>query len=282
MTTVPLISIITINYNNADGLQHTIDSVLQQLDKNFEYLVIDGGSTDGSVEIIKRHKQHINYWVSEQDSGIYDAMNKGISKATGRYLMFLNSGDCLSANNIMQICDESIRKFTGIDIFYGHVVFIKENGRNPWRHPAELDISFLKKENINHQASLIKAGLFKEFGAYPEKYKLAGDHWMYLISFANDKKFKNIDHVLVDYDGKGMSHKNRERYDAEMKEMWHELIPAYTRQLVDKYQLVEYAGNYKFLKHVVPLHRIYTYKKKLIAFVLLLIIALIGAMVLFA
>lgn len=271
----PLVSIITINFNDAKGLLKTIKSVTAQTENSFEYVVIDGGSTDESVEIIKQHEQYIDYWVSEKDKGIYDAMNKGISNATGQYLMFLNSGDSLSENSIMQLCYENIRKSTDVDIFYGHVAFIKDNGRNPWMHPKELDISFFKKENINHQSSLLKAGLFNELGSYPEKYKLAGDHWMYLVSFANNKKFKNIDHILVDYDGKGMSHKNRDLYDAEMRIMWEDLIPAYVRQLVDKYQLVEYAKDYTFLKNIVPLHRIYIYKKKLIALVLLIVIALI-------
>ena len=89
------ISIITINYNNKSGLEKTIESVLQQTYDNIEYLVIDGNSTDGSKDVIKKYKHRISYWVSEPDSGIYNAMNKGGTKATGDYLLFLNSGDVL-------------------------------------------------------------------------------------------------------------------------------------------------------------------------------------------
>ena len=90
-------SIITVNYNNKEGLRNTIESVIHQTYRDFEYIVIDGGSTDGSVDILKKYDQQINYWVSEKDSGIYNAMNKGISKAHGEYLNFMNSGDCFYA-----------------------------------------------------------------------------------------------------------------------------------------------------------------------------------------
>lgn len=87
------ISIITVNFNNKDGLERTIKSVISQKPELYEYIIIDGGSTDGSVDVIKKHSQHIHYWVSEKDNGIYHAMNKGIAVATGDYCNFLNSGD---------------------------------------------------------------------------------------------------------------------------------------------------------------------------------------------
>ena len=94
-------SIITINYNNRDGLEMTINSVLEQTYKDFEYIIIDGGSTDGSLEVIKKHAAQIDYWVSEPDNGIYNAMNKGIRKATGDYLNFMNSGDTYHTSSVL-------------------------------------------------------------------------------------------------------------------------------------------------------------------------------------
>ena len=88
-----ILSIITINYNNSDGLQRTIESVLSQTWTDFEWIVIDGGSTDGSLDIIKKHASHFSFWCSEPDTGIYNAMNKGITHAKGEYLNFMNSGD---------------------------------------------------------------------------------------------------------------------------------------------------------------------------------------------
>ena len=92
------LSIITINYNNLEGLKRTVESVINQTSKEFEYIVIDGGSNDGSGAYIESKSEHIDYWVSEPDKGIYNAMNKGIAKASGEYLLFLNSGDHLFSN----------------------------------------------------------------------------------------------------------------------------------------------------------------------------------------
>ena len=112
------ISIITVNYNDKLGLEKTIKSVLDQENVVFEYLVIDGNSNDGSKDIIEKYKDKINYWVSEPDSGIYNAMNKGIRAATGDYLLFLNSGDWLFENNSIANVDKLI---TGSkDIYYGN------------------------------------------------------------------------------------------------------------------------------------------------------------------
>ena len=96
------LSIVTINLNNVAGLHETIISVLNQSSADLEYIIIDGGSTDGSAELIKEYSDRIYYWVSEPDSGIYNAMNKGIRKASGEYLLFLNSGDALASDNIVE------------------------------------------------------------------------------------------------------------------------------------------------------------------------------------
>src|SRR5574344_588656 len=99
---MPVISIITVNKDNCAGLKFTIDSVLCQTFKDYEWIVIDAASTDGSVELIKQYQEHISYWVSEPDGGIYAGMNKGILKATGEYILFLNSGDLLVNNEVLQ------------------------------------------------------------------------------------------------------------------------------------------------------------------------------------
>lgn len=98
---MPKLTIITINLNNKAGLQTTIDSVIAQTYKDFEWIIIDGGSTDGSKELIEKYTNYIKYWVSEPDKGIYNAMNKGIKVAEGEYLQFLNSGDSLFSNSVL-------------------------------------------------------------------------------------------------------------------------------------------------------------------------------------
>jgi len=109
----PKLSIITVNLNNAEGLRKTIESVVTQTFTDFEYIIIDGGSTDGSVEIIKLYADKITYWVSEPDKGIYNGMNKGIMVAKGEYCQFLNSGDWLVNENVLK------EVFADVDIVYG-------------------------------------------------------------------------------------------------------------------------------------------------------------------
>ena len=102
-------SIITINYNNADGLRRTIESVVSQTYADYEYLIIDGGSTDGSVNAIKEYEDKISYWVSEKDGGIYNAMNKGVKVAHGEYLIFMNSGDVFYNDRVIERIESSQR-----------------------------------------------------------------------------------------------------------------------------------------------------------------------------
>ena len=118
------ISIITINYNDKYGLSRTIDSVLNQTYEDFEYIVIDGNSNDGSKEILKNHDLSIDYWVSEPDSGIYNAMNKGIRVAKGDYLLFLNSGDYLCDNDTIHNVAKEIDG--GKDLYYGNAIFKRD------------------------------------------------------------------------------------------------------------------------------------------------------------
>src|SRR5688500_16281265 len=120
------LSIITINFNNKPGLEQTIRSVQAQNSDQIEYLIIDGNSTDGSRELIETNNEIVNYWVSEPDNGIYDAMNKGIKQATGDYLMFLNSGDYLLEHSTIQNCFDFIEKNPGAEIYYGDIFWVKD------------------------------------------------------------------------------------------------------------------------------------------------------------
>ena len=115
------LSIITINYNHKEGLLKTIKSVVNQTYHDIEYIVIDGGSTDGSVDVVKQYEDSISYWVSEPDCGIYNAMNKGVAKATGEYCLFLNSGDSLHGTDSIL---EFVSKLSGEDLLMGRVMCI--------------------------------------------------------------------------------------------------------------------------------------------------------------
>ena len=179
------LSIITINYNNQIGLEKTIESVVSQTFSNYEYIVIDGGSSDNSVEVIKNYHDKINYWISEKDAGIYDAMNKGIRKAKGEYCLFLNSGDYLIDETIIS------KVFSGNNtesILYGNMlVDIGNNNLKEEKLPKTLTLPFLFKHNIWHPATFIKKELFDKFGLYNEKYKIAADYDFFFLAIAIEK-----------------------------------------------------------------------------------------------
>lgn len=129
------ISIITINYNNIQGLKNTLSSVLEQDYNNIEYIVIDGGSTDGSKELLVAKANELHYWVSERDKGLYNAMNKGITQSTGDYLIFMNSGDVFFNKHVLSAIFVN-RKYEA-DILYGNTVY-KYGQKGILRFPARI------------------------------------------------------------------------------------------------------------------------------------------------
>lgn len=148
-----------------------MESVTSQNFTDFEYIVIDGASTDGSVDLIKQYAHKISNWVSEPDSGIYSAMNKGIAKATGDYCLFLNSGDWLATNNIL---DKVIPQLNA-DIVYGNIYIIRGGKIEEFTFPYKLQFSYLFENYIPHPATFIRTVLFQKVGLYNENYKVCSD-----------------------------------------------------------------------------------------------------------
>ncbi len=175
------LSIITINYNNIEGLQKTIDSVVCQTWTDFEWIVIDGGSTDGSKELIEQYQQHFSYWCSEPDKGVYNAMNKGIDKAKGEYLLFLNSGDALYDKDVLQKVDDLK---LDADIITGQVE--RMDNQQPLRVYDESILMQLYRDTLNHQGTFIKRKLFDNL-RYDENYKIVSDwkFWLQTIICGN-------------------------------------------------------------------------------------------------
>ena len=172
-----LLSIITINYNNQAGLERTMASVLSQTYTNFEYLVIDGGSTDGSKALIEQYQNDLAYWVSEPDTGIYHAMNKGIKQAKGDYLFFLNSGDDFVHTEAL----EQISKYLNeTDIIYFDIHTINGNSKAIKSSPAVLSFNYLHEDLPPHQATFIRKQLFDTLGYYDVNLKIVAD-WKFLI-----------------------------------------------------------------------------------------------------
>lgn len=172
------LSIITINYNNLKGLKKTMSSVINQTWQEFEYLIIDGGSNDGSAEYIESQSKHIDYWVSESDKGIYNAMNKGILKATGEYLLFLNSGDHLFSDMVLEKNWHTIGNY---DLIYFDIQTIGIGISEISSHPDKLDFSYFYEASISHPGTLIRAKLFNSVGLYDENYKIVSD-WKFFIT----------------------------------------------------------------------------------------------------
>ena len=150
-------SVITVNLNNKDGLKTTIESVINQtvFNKNIEYIIIDGGSTDGSVDVIEKYKDKLHYYVSEKDNGIYEAMNKGVSHATGEYCLFLNSGDKFCENNVIE---QALPHLEG-DFIYGNLML---NGKQKKMYPDSISVDYFSYESLPHPSSFIKTQLLRD------------------------------------------------------------------------------------------------------------------------
>lgn len=202
---MPKISIITINYNNYLGLQKTVESVTSQTWQEFEYIVIDGGSTDGSADFIESQSETIDYWVSEPDKGIYNAMNKGIAKASGDYLLFLNSGDVLYNDNVLLETKKSL--LLDMDIVYGDLWIIGEQGkgfRN--RYPDFIDFPFLKQTSLGHPSTFMKKELFYTYGLYRTDLKIVSDWAFFVKVFCRHKvSHIKIDHIIATFYEGGLS-----------------------------------------------------------------------------
>ena len=161
----PKFSIITITYNAEQWLERTILSVLSQSYTNVEYIVIDGASTDRTVELIKQYEAGISYWVSEPDQGLYDAMNKGLRKATGDYVWFLNAGDTLYTADTLQSVVASLKKSVSLpDVLYGETQIVDAQGRSlgmrRLKAPRKLTWNrFRMVMLVCHQSFLVKRSL---------------------------------------------------------------------------------------------------------------------------
>lgn len=199
------LSIITINYNNLEGLKKTIESVINQTWQEFEYIVIDGGSTDGSTACIESQETHFDYWVSEPDAGMYNAMNKGIEGATGAYLLFLNSGDVLYNDNVLLETNKSLQ--LDIDIVYGDLWIVGEQGKGFKNYyPDFIDFPFLKQTSLGHPSTFIKRELFNIYGLYRTDLKIISD-WAFFVKVLCRHKVSQhkIEHIIATFYEGGLS-----------------------------------------------------------------------------
>jgi len=245
---LPDLSIITINYNNVSGLKKTIESVFAQDFSAFEYIVVDGDSTDGSKEYIDRFADKLSYSVSERDNGVYDAMNKGIAKATGTFIMFLNSGDYFVHPNVVTDLNKYFKTGTS-DVYYGNIQITDQAGNvSCLQYPASLTLDFLNRATINHQASIIKSSLFQEIGLYDTNFSLAADYAFFLKCFFYGKHFEHINKEVVNYQLDGASSIQRGEYKSQMNEAWKQIIPDYMNRLYNNNKEHESLMNQRILR----------------------------------
>lgn len=215
-------SIITVCYNNKEGLEKTIKSVINQTYNDYEFIVIDGGSNDGTKELLEIYDNKIDFWCSEPDDGIFNAMNKGTKKAKGEYLLFLNSGDLFFNNYVL----ENISTHNCLsDIISGYSI---EMGSNKYLHPHMDDIVFqLLTNSISHQATFIKKDLLIKY-PYDESFKTASDwkFWLEAIIINNCSfEFINTKVSLQDMTGITTSQNNMVLQEGERTFIRDSLFP---------------------------------------------------------
>lgn len=225
------LSVITINRNNALGLEKTLQSVATQTFKEFEYIVIDGASTDDSVKVIKAHESDFAClkWVSEHDTGIYNAMNKGLRMATGEYIQILNSGDVLAGDDVVERLLSALKEKNYPEILYGNMLkdfgdgkMVRDRcfaGSNPTM------IGFIHG-TLNHDPAYIKRTLFDKFGYYREDLPITADWRWYVEAIP----FGGVIPVYVDidvtiFDMTGISETQLEKRESERVEELKRILP---------------------------------------------------------
>lgn len=217
-------SIITVNYNNKEGLRRTIESVIHQTFSNYEFIIIDGGSTDGSADILKEYDKQITYWVSEKDKGIYNAMNKGIAKATGDYLNFMNSGDCFYASDVL----EKVSNYQyDADFIVGKDYHYNENikkGHVSIQPPRTTMIHFFMA-TLDHQSTFIKRELFYN-SPYDENHRLVSD-WIFFTEkiVKENKRVQFIPDIICRREEGGLSEQQQDKNRKEINDYLHHFLP---------------------------------------------------------
>ena len=217
-------SIITVNYNNKDGLCKTIESVERLKYTDYEYIIIDGGSTDGSVDVIKEHENSITLWVSEKDNGIYHAMNKGIRQAKGEYVNFMNSGDTYFDTDVLDNVEPFLK---GNDIIIG-----KEFHQDPVSGesattflPIRLSMATFVAGFLPHQSGFIRRSLLQNM-PYDENLRIVSDWKFYMMQTVyKNCSIKLIDTIVSCREQGGISNSAEELNKQERRQVLTELLP---------------------------------------------------------
>lgn len=261
------LSIITINYNNAEGLRKTMESVLSQTYKDFEYVVVDGASTDGSDDVIRAFALHTDgleiKWISEPDTGIYNAMNKGIRMASGEYLLFLNSGDFLIADDVLE---KVFKNECKADILCAGCD-VSDKGKVVWTSnpPSVVTFGTLYTVGLAHQSTFISKSLFEKYGNYDESFRYNADiEFWYRAIVDNGTSTQKIDVITTDYnlDGVSSTQSNSQQYKDEMARilsnpLYQSFIPDYEcwKRVNSKYASINWIFKHRRLLKILDIYR---------------------------
>jgi glycosyltransferase involved in cell wall biosynthesis len=201
----PLITVITVIFNGEQFLEKTILSVIRQSYENVEYIIIDGGSTDNTLDIIRKYEHAIDYWVSKKDTGIYDAMNKGIDLATGSWINFMNGGDCFYTNSIVESIfnDQNYQNYQNYQVVFGNQEVCYPSGRK--RHvKAGLVKNLWKRSQFCHQAAFVDTKYHKKH-KFNLRTKIVADFEFFYLAWKNQLKFKFVNKTICSFDAGGVS-----------------------------------------------------------------------------
>lgn len=259
--------IITVCFNDKIGLEKTIQSVLTQTYTNFDFLIIDGNSNDGTKDVIEKYKEYFTFWVSEPDNGIYNAMNKGVRHCNGKYILFLNAGDVFHSENVLQ--DVSVQ-LDNKDVVSGYAL---KNGQEILNLHEKNILMMLFHSTFSHQATFIKSDLFKDY-LYDETLTFVAD-WKAWIDWLilRHKTYKYINTIVSDYDFSGISSNGQN---------WQRIIDE--RNLVLKQSFSPLILENLRLLHEIYMETHYKYicnraKFKKVSFFLLKVVALFGKLI---
>jgi glycosyltransferase involved in cell wall biosynthesis len=204
----PLVTIVTVVYNGIENLEKTIQSVINQDYGSLDYVIVDGGSTDGSVDVIRKYESKISKWVSEKDNGIYAAMNKGIEMASGEWICFLNSGDVFVDSRIVGTVVEKITQFEeNQDIVYGNILVRKADGS--FKERIAKEPCNIHRMHFCHQSAFVRRELLQKI-RFDERHRMSADLKFFKQCYYNGTRFVHLNFPVVIYDTSGISNTQRE------------------------------------------------------------------------
>jgi len=206
MLTQPVFSVVTVVRNNVDGLKRTYQSLESQERVDFEWIVVDGKSGDGTTEFLHQ-VEGVCRWVSESDDGVYDAMNRGASLCRGEYVVFMNGGDRFSGREVLASVWELAQNESSPDVIYGGARLMLRGGASIYRGPRKVERYIAHGLPANHQATYYRREVLPPV-PYDLKYRIAGDYYLAARLFREGARAAYINKVLVEFEGSGVSYKS--------------------------------------------------------------------------